>query len=99
MFKENQSIDWIFGDDKRTKKLDDFVENIEKFKKKSRDEFLENISDSLIRFVSRISLGNIKNDKEAYNIYDNTLNRENVKKLININNPDDNKKQSVKIFK
>ena len=93
MFRENQTIDWLFGKEKRAKKSDNFTENIEKFKNKLKNEFLENISDPLIRFISKTSLGNITNNEEAYNAYNNIINREDVKKLFSIkklNNKENN---------
>ena len=93
MFRENQTIDWLFGKEKRAKNSDNFIENIEKFKNKLKNEFLENISDPLIRFISKTSLGNITNNEEAYNAYNNIINREDVKKLFSIkklNNKENN---------
>ena len=34
------------------------------------------------RFISKTSLGNITNNEEAYNAYNNIINREDVKKTV-----------------
>ena len=57
------------------------------------NEDLKNIPDSLIRFTSKITLGNIKNKDDAFNEFTKILERSDVKKLYRKGKNDGNTKK------
>ena len=88
IFKDDINLNCTFkkGDAKKELEglltnIQDTEESINNYRGNTDISYLRNIPDSLIRFISKIFLGNVDSLEKAYNEYNVALNRSDVKNL------------------